>query len=91
LTFEAPDPKAFPAIGLAYEAARLGGAAPAWLSAANEVAVAAFLADEIGWCDIVDVVARVMDGYVTDPLDSLGDLVASDATARRRAHGILKQ
>ena len=47
LTFEAPDPKAFPALGLAYEAARLGGAAPAWLSAANEVAVAAFLADEI--------------------------------------------
>ncbi|MGD0853124.1 MAG: 1-deoxy-D-xylulose-5-phosphate reductoisomerase [Acidimicrobiales bacterium] len=91
LTFEAPDPKAFPAIGLAYEAARLGGAAPAWLSAANEVAVAAFLADEIGWCDIVDVVARVMDGYVADPLDSLGDLVASDAAARRRAHGILKQ
>src|SRR6202167_1003403 len=91
LTFEAPDPKAFPAIGLAYEASRLGGAAPAWLSAANEVAVAAFLADEIGWCDIIDVVARVMDGYVADPLDSLQDLVASDATARARAHGILKQ
>jgi 1-deoxy-D-xylulose-5-phosphate reductoisomerase len=91
LTFEAPDPKAFPAIGLAYEASRLGGAAPAWLSAANEVAVAAFLADEIGWCDIIDVVARVMDGYVADPLDSLQDLVASDATARTRAHGILKQ
>jgi 1-deoxy-D-xylulose-5-phosphate reductoisomerase len=91
LTFEAPDPKAFPAIALAYEASRLGGAAPAWLSAANEVAVAAFLADEISWCDIVDVVARVMDGYVADPLDSLSDLVANDATARARAHGILKQ
>jgi 1-deoxy-D-xylulose-5-phosphate reductoisomerase len=91
LTFEAPDPKAFPAIGLAYEASRLGGAAPAWLSAANEVAVAAFLADQIGWCDIIDVVARVMDGYVADPLDSLQDLVASDATARARAHGILNQ
>jgi 1-deoxy-D-xylulose-5-phosphate reductoisomerase len=91
LTFEAPDPKAFPAIALAYEASRLGGAAPAWLSAANEVAVAAFLADEISWCDIVDVVARVMDGYVADPLDSLQDLVANDATARARARGILKQ
>ena len=91
LTFEAPDPKSFPAIALAYEASRLGGAAPAWLSAANEVAVAAFLADEISWCDIVDVVARVMDGYVADPLDSLSDLVANDATARARAHGILKQ
>jgi 1-deoxy-D-xylulose-5-phosphate reductoisomerase len=91
LTFEAPDPKAFPAIALAYDAARLGGAAPAWLSAANEVAVAAFLADEISWFEIVDVVARVMDGYVADPLDSLQDLVASDATARSRAHGILQQ
>jgi 1-deoxy-D-xylulose-5-phosphate reductoisomerase len=91
LTFEAPDPKAFPAIALAYEASRLGGAAPAWLSAANEVAVAAFLADEISWCDIVNVVARVMDGYVADPLDSLQDLVANDATARARARGILKE
>jgi 1-deoxy-D-xylulose-5-phosphate reductoisomerase len=91
LTFEAPDPKAFPAIGLAYEASRLGGAAPAWLSAANEVAVAAFLADEIDWCHIIDVVAQVMDGYESDPLDSLEDLVANDATARARAHGILKQ
>jgi 1-deoxy-D-xylulose-5-phosphate reductoisomerase len=91
LTFEAPDPKAFPALQLAYEAARVGGAAPAWLSAANEVAVAAFLADEITWCEIVDVVARVMDDYVADPLDSLQDLVANDATARARAHGILDQ
>jgi len=63
LTFEAPDPKAFPAIALAYEAARLGGAAPAWLSAANEVAVAASFSarSTISWCDIVEVVARVMD------------------------------
>jgi 1-deoxy-D-xylulose-5-phosphate reductoisomerase len=91
LTFEAPDPKSFPALALAYEASRLGGAAPAWLSAANEVAVAAFLDDRIGWCDIIDVVARVMDDYVADPLDSLQDLVANDATARARAHGILKQ
>ena len=91
LTFEAPDAKSFPALDLAYEASRLGGAAPAWLNAANEVAVAAFLADEIRWCDIIDLVARVMDQYVADPLDSLQDLVANDATARARAHGILKQ
>ncbi len=90
LTFEAPDPKAFPAIGLAYEAARLGGAAPAWLSAANEVAVAAFLDDVITWCEIIDVVSQVMDNYIHDPLHSLDDLVANDAHARREAHGILK-
>ncbi len=89
LTFEAPDRTAFPALDLAYDAARVGGAAPAWLSAANEVAVAAFLADEIQWCDIIDVVRRVMDGYEPDPLTSLEALIESDATARRRAHGIL--
>lgn len=89
LSFEAPDRSAFPAINLAYEAARLGGAAPAWLSAANEVAVAAFLKDEIRWCEIVNIVAGVMDAYVADSLDSLDDLVENDATARRLAHGIL--
>jgi 1-deoxy-D-xylulose-5-phosphate reductoisomerase len=91
LTFEAPDPKAFPAIGLAYEAARLGGAAPAWLSAANEVAVAAFLDDVITWYEIVDVVSQVMDNYVPDPLHSLDELIANDAQARREAHSILKK
>jgi 1-deoxy-D-xylulose-5-phosphate reductoisomerase len=90
LTFEAPDPKAFPAIGLAYEAARLGGAAPAWLSAANEVAVAAFLDDVISWYEIIDVVSQVMDNYSADPLHSLDELIANDAQARREAHSILK-
>jgi 1-deoxy-D-xylulose-5-phosphate reductoisomerase len=90
LTFEAPDPKAFPALGLAYEAARLGGAAPAWLSAANEVAVAAFLDDKISWCEIIDVVSHVMDNYFPDPLHSLDELIANDAQARREAHSILK-
>jgi 1-deoxy-D-xylulose-5-phosphate reductoisomerase len=90
LTFEAPDRDAFPALTLAYEAARLGGAAPAWLSAANEVAVGAFLDDQIRWSEIVGVVARVMDGYVADPLDTLDALIENDATARRHAHGIVR-
>ncbi|NNN01083.1 MAG: 1-deoxy-D-xylulose-5-phosphate reductoisomerase [Acidimicrobiaceae bacterium] len=89
LNFEAPDRAAFPALDLAYEAARLGGAAPAWLSAANEVAVAAFLDDRIGWVDIVAIVATVLDGYEPDPLNSLDDLMANDALARQRAHDIL--
>jgi 1-deoxy-D-xylulose-5-phosphate reductoisomerase len=90
LTFEAPDRDAFPALTLAYEAARLGGAAPAWLSAANEVAVGAFLDDQIRWSEVVGVVARVMDGYVADPLDTLDALIENDATARRHAHGIVR-
>ena len=89
LTFEAPDREAFPALDLAYEAARLGGAAPAWLSAANEVAVEAFLADRLRWGEIVGVVAAVMDAYVADPLDTLDALYDNDATARRLATGNL--
>jgi 1-deoxy-D-xylulose-5-phosphate reductoisomerase len=91
LTFEKPDREAFPALALAYGAARRGGAAPAWLSAANEVAVEAFLAGELAWSDIVVTVAAVMDRYVDDSLNSLEDLVENDAVARHLAHGILKK
>lgn len=91
LTFEAPDLDAFPALALAYEAARLGGAASAWLSAANEVAVEAFLKDEINWCDIVPVVAATMDQYEAQDLDSLASLYENDDVARRRARASLKK
>jgi 1-deoxy-D-xylulose-5-phosphate reductoisomerase len=91
LTFEAPDLDAFPALTLAYEAARLGGAAPAWLSAANEIAVEAHLADEINWCDIVPVVAATMDQYEAQDLDSLASLYENDDVARRRARASLKK
>ena len=89
LNFELPDRKSFPAIDLAYEAARLGGAAPAWLSAANEVAVEAFLDDRIAWIDIVACVGATMDHYEPDPLDTLAALYESDAAARRWAHASL--
>jgi 1-deoxy-D-xylulose-5-phosphate reductoisomerase len=91
LTFESPDGDAFPALGLAYEAARLGGAAPAWMSAANEVAVEAFLKDEINWCDIVPVVASTMDHYAGQGLEDLASLYENDDVARRLAHASLKK
>ena len=91
LTFEPPDRAAFPALTLAYEAARLGGAAPAWLSAANEVAVGALLEDRIRWCDVVAVVAATMDHYVADPLDSLASLYENDDAARRWAAASLER
>ncbi len=90
LTFEPPDLEAFPALSLAYEAARLAGAAPAWLSAANEVAVEAFLADAISWRDIVALVASTMDHYVADPMTSLASLYENDAAARRWARASLQ-
>ena len=89
LDFEAPDRENFPALDLAYAAARRGGAAPAWLSAANEVAVEAFLAGRISWRDVIALVAATMDQYVDDPLDSLEAVVANDAQARRLTHGNL--
>lgn len=90
LSFEPPDYEAFPALGLAFEAARLGGAAPAWLSAANEVAVEAFLADQISWCDIVAIVAATMDHYDPDPLESLSALYENDDASRKWARASLK-
>jgi 1-deoxy-D-xylulose-5-phosphate reductoisomerase len=89
LEFEPPDREAFGALDLAYAAARAGGGAPAWLSAANEIAVEAFLNDQLAWVDIVPLVAAVMDQYVADPLSSLEDLFENDATARRLAHGMV--
>jgi 1-deoxy-D-xylulose-5-phosphate reductoisomerase len=91
LTFEAPDREAFPALGLAYGAAERGGAAPAWLSAANEVAVAACLEGRLAWCDVIPVVADVMERYEDDPLASLDDLVANDDAARRLAAASVTQ
>ena len=89
LEFEPPDRAAFPALDLAVAAARRGGAAPAWLSAANEVCVAAFLEDRIAWRDIVALVARTMDDYVDDPLSSLDAVIDNDARARRITHANL--
>ena len=89
LTFEPPDLAAFPALQLAYDAARLGGAAPAWLSAANEVAVEAFLSRSINWFDIIPVVADADGSLRRRPLDSLAALYENDALARRWAHDSL--
>jgi 1-deoxy-D-xylulose-5-phosphate reductoisomerase len=85
LEFEPPDRDAFPCLGLAYEAGRAGGAAPAWLSAANEVAVAAFLDGTIGWTAISDVIAETLDGYEGTELQSVDVVLEADRRARERA------
>jgi 1-deoxy-D-xylulose-5-phosphate reductoisomerase len=85
LTFEPPDDAAFPALQLAYDAGRRGGAAPAWLSAANEVAVDAFLHDRIRWVDIVAIVDSVLNDYVDDPISNLEALRDNDERARALA------
>ncbi len=63
LDFEPPDLQAFGCLALAYEAGRRGETAPAWLNAANEVAVAAFLDGLISWVSIADVLREVLDRH----------------------------
>ncbi len=85
LTFEAPDHERFPALGLAIAAMRAGGSAPAVLNAANEVAVAAFLAGEVGFLDIAAIVADTVDRIGAAPVSSLDEVIAVDGAARREA------
>lgn len=85
LDFEAPDPERFPALDLARAALAAGGARPAILNAANEAAVAAFLAGRIGFLDIVSVVSKVLDRYDPPGPISLEDVIAIDGHARDMA------
>ena len=89
LTFEAPDRERFPALGLAGQALRAGGTAPTVLNAANEVAVAAFLAGRIGFLEIVALVEAVLEACEGMRAASLDDILAVDALARRRAETLL--
>ena len=91
LDFEAPDVDAFPCLELAYRAGRVGGTAPAWLSAANEVAVEAFLAGRLSWIDIPDVIESVLAVHDGAKADTLDDIMSADAEARRRASEILSR
>ncbi|OYY72205.1 1-deoxy-D-xylulose-5-phosphate reductoisomerase [Sphingomonas sp. 28-63-12] len=85
LDFEAPDPVRFPALRLAREALEAGGARPAILNAANEVAVAAFLERRIGFLEIAAIVEDTLSGYDPAAPEALEAVLAVDAEARRFA------
>ena len=85
LDFEAPDDHRFPCIGLAYAALRQGGAAPAVLNAANEVAVQAFLDGRLAFMAIPEVIDEVLGGVPAKAPPDLEALLAVDAEARQRA------
>ncbi len=91
LEFEAPDPARFPALQLARAALEVGGAAPAVLNAANEVAVAAFLAREIGFLDIAARVEAVLARLTPAAPQSLEDVLAVDAEARHSARDMIEK
>jgi 1-deoxy-D-xylulose-5-phosphate reductoisomerase len=98
LEFEQPDRALFRCLDLAYRAGRTGDLAPAWLSAANEVAVAGFLDGRISWWAIADVVESTLDRYEPSaapgggpaPTRQIGDVLDADATARRVAEAVVR-
>jgi 1-deoxy-D-xylulose-5-phosphate reductoisomerase len=90
LDFERPDLATFRCLPLAYEAGRRGGTAPAWLNAANEVAVAGFLDGKIPWSAIPDVLDAVLsrhDGSVPEDVDAV---IAADGEARALAGELIE-
>jgi 1-deoxy-D-xylulose-5-phosphate reductoisomerase len=99
LEFEQPDRSLFRCLDLAYRAGRVGDLAPAWLSAANEVAVAGFLDGRISWNDIADVVEATLDRYDgpaapapggSSPPRQIEDVLDADAGARRVAEAVVR-
>ena len=91
LSFSAPDTERFPALGLAYEALRRGGNLACTMNAANEIAVAAYLREEISFYGISDIVAETMDGveFVASP--SLDDIFATNEAAKEYASALIEK
>jgi 1-deoxy-D-xylulose-5-phosphate reductoisomerase len=88
LTFELPDEERFPATRIARQAAEAGGAIPAVLNAANEVAVAAFLEGRIGFTRIAEQVEAVLSDYAPPAPAHLADVLVIDAEARHKARAL---
>lgn len=90
LDFSAPDTQRFPCLQLAYDALATGGNAPAMLNAANEVAVDAFLNGQLSFLGIPQLIRQVLDQLPSTSLNSLDDVFAADALARRTAQHCLR-
>jgi 1-deoxy-D-xylulose-5-phosphate reductoisomerase len=87
LDFCAPDMDKFPCLRLAYEAAEAGGTKPIALNAADEVAVAAFLEEKIGFTQIPVIISKVLVETQSRKIESIKEVLASDAEARQKARG----
>ncbi|MFT4657105.1 MAG: 1-deoxy-D-xylulose-5-phosphate reductoisomerase [Ilumatobacter sp.] len=91
LDFEPPDRATFRCLDLAYQAGRTGGTAPAWLSAANEIAVEGFLSGNLPWNAIADVCVDVLERHDGATPTSVEDVIEADRVARRIAEEIVEQ
>jgi 1-deoxy-D-xylulose-5-phosphate reductoisomerase len=91
LHFEAPDLERFPCIALAYRALRAGGTLAAAMNAANEVAVAAFLDEQLSLTDIPRVIEEVMNLHGTRAVESLDVVLETDRAARSSAAAVIER
>jgi 1-deoxy-D-xylulose-5-phosphate reductoisomerase len=89
LTFEAPDPNTFECLRLARQAGEVGGTAPCVLNAANEIAVHAFLAEELGFADIPRVIEGALEQVAPAQPKGFEDLYEADAEARDTARALV--
>jgi 1-deoxy-D-xylulose-5-phosphate reductoisomerase len=91
LHFEAPDLERFPCISLAYRALKTGGTLPAAMNAANEVAVQAFIQEQILFSDIPVAIQSVMDAHRTADLTDLNTVLNTDRDARASARAVIAE
>lgn len=91
LEFDAPDTQRFPCLKLAFDALKAGGTAPAILNASNEVAVAAFLNEEISFMGIPQVIEETLNQADNNTVTSIEQLLAVDAKARVLTTEMIKQ
>ena len=90
LNFEPPDHKAFPCLNIAYEAGKEKKTAPAWLNAANEEAVAAFLAGQLSWVGISETISATLESWSGEDADSIEAVLKADRDARKIASNFIK-
>lgn len=85
LNFEIPDRAVFRCLAIAYQVGRIGGTAPAWMSAANEIAVEAFLAGNISWMRIPDIIETTLQHHDAVVPTTIDEILDADRSARRYA------
>jgi 1-deoxy-D-xylulose-5-phosphate reductoisomerase len=91
MDFEQPDLQRFPCLRLAYQAIKAGGIMPTVLNAANEIAVAAFLAEQVRFTDISKIIEQSMARFSPDNADSLDLVLQADQQARAVAASVIAQ
>ncbi|MBQ1837009.1 MAG: 1-deoxy-D-xylulose-5-phosphate reductoisomerase, partial [Neisseriaceae bacterium] len=91
LTFQRPDFARFPCLKLAFDALNMGDVMPCILNAANEIAVAAFLDNQIRFTQIAQVIEKTMENVPNTVADNVADLLQTDKNARMAADEIVKK